>query len=245
MSGISKSSPAARAAMHHKVAQRQEWFVPKQERQALLARGFRGWHAGENLPHFDAPNTHQFITMRLADTLPRPALDLARSQTSDLAQVRWIDQQLDAGSGACWLHRPAVAELTQDAILWFHGSRYDVLAWVIMPNHIHCLIKIGTDFPMAKIVRTWKSVTAHRINRILDRKGAVWQTEVWDHYLRSSEELGRFIDYIEANPVSAHLTKTSNPKEWPWSSARWRREDGSLDLNAARSPGVRVGPTQA
>jgi putative transposase len=53
----------------------------------------------------------------------------------------------------------------------FHdGSRFELLAWVVMPNHVHALIKVG-DTPLSKIIQNWKSILAVKANQLLGRMG--------------------------------------------------------------------------
>ena len=85
----------------------------------------RGWHSRGYLPHFDSPETIQFVTFRLADSLPRTVIETLYAQVD---AVQRIDHELDSGLGACWLRRPEIAVLVQDALLHFDGDRYRLLA---------------------------------------------------------------------------------------------------------------------
>jgi hypothetical protein len=58
----------------------------------------KGWHSRGYLPHFDSPETVQFVTFRLADSLPKAVVDALRMQDDF---IRLIDERLDAGVGAC------------------------------------------------------------------------------------------------------------------------------------------------
>jgi putative transposase len=80
----------------------------------------KGWHSRGYLPHFDSPESVQFITFRLADSLPAAVAATLHRE----ANVHLIDQRLDASLGACWLRRPEIASLVQDALLHFDGARY-------------------------------------------------------------------------------------------------------------------------
>ena len=68
-----------------------------------------------------------------------------------------IESWLDAGMGSCALRNPNVAAMVQTALLRFDGERYRLLAWCIMPNHVHVLIQ--PLVPLAGIVQSWKSFT--------------------------------------------------------------------------------------
>jgi putative transposase len=93
---------------------------------------------------------------------------------------------------------------------------YNLLAWVIMPNHVHVVFDPLRDLP--KITRWIKGSTARTANLLLGRTGQpFWQYESYDHCVRTSQELTRVIHYVEHNPVNAGLVKSID--DWPWSSA--------------------------
>jgi REP element-mobilizing transposase RayT len=182
----------------------------------------RGWYSRGYLPHFDESELVQMITFRLADSLPADVLsalqEVATSQTDGKA-VRWhrLDSLLDTHYGACHLRDPRIARLVEDAFFYFDGIRYHLLAWVIMPNHLHVLIGIKPGFPLAGVLHSWKSFTAKRANRILGRTGPFWQAEFFDRYIRDEKHLEEAIHYIHNNPVKAGLV--AQPEDWPYSSA--------------------------
>jgi hypothetical protein len=60
----------------------------------------KGWHSRNYLPHFDSEGVVQFVTFRLADSLPREAL--ARLAAGDRPETL-RHEMLDRGWGACWL----------------------------------------------------------------------------------------------------------------------------------------------
>jgi putative transposase len=99
----------------------------------------KGWHSRGYLPHFDSPETVQFVTFRLADSLPAAVAEALGHREDN---VHRIERELDAGLGACWLGKPEIASLVQDALLHFDGERYRLIAWCLMPNHVHVVIDI-------------------------------------------------------------------------------------------------------
>ncbi len=133
---------------------------------------------------------------------------------------RRIDKYLDAGQGECWLRRPEIARLTEGALLYFDGQRYRLLAWCIMPNHVHVMIETREGFPLQEILQSWKSFTSKEANKLLGRRGEFWQREYLDRYIRHAEHYEQAVAYIEENPVKAGLVRIKT--EWPWSSARFR-----------------------
>jgi len=170
----------------------------------------KGWHGRGYLPHFDSPETVQFVTFRLADSLPRDRIEALRSMPDAMLQA---DQELDAGLGECWLRNAEIAALTQEILLHFDGERYRLLAWCIMPNHVHVVVETLEGHTLSDVVKSWKSFTSRQANSRLDRTGAFWEPDYFDRYMRNEDHLMRTIEYVENNPVKAGLgqpgTRTS------------------------------------
>jgi REP element-mobilizing transposase RayT len=131
-----------------------------------------------------------------------------------------LDAELDGGLGECHLRGPEIAQVVQDALLHFDQDRYRLLAWCLMPNHVHVVIEIPGAVSLSAIVNSWKSFTARRANQHLGRSGAFWNADYFDRFMRDEGHPERTIGHVEQNPVKAGLAK--EPRDWPWSSARWR-----------------------
>ena len=160
----------------------------------------KGWHSRGYLPHFDSQDVVQFVTFRLADSLPKEAI--ARIQSA--AQPESMrDEILDRGLGACWLKVGAVAHVVEQSFFAFDGSRYRLHAWTIMPNHIHVLFTVLPGKPLGTIISSWKRFSAREANTLLGRKGAFWQDDYWDRFIRNAAHYEATIDYIDLNPVKA------------------------------------------
>ena len=182
-------------------------------KQHKATREAVGWRSRGYLPHFDVPGLVQMLTFRLADALPRTvvqALALDPRYRSDSARRERIQEHLDAGHGACYLRDPEIAELVQGALLHFDDERYHLLAWSVMPNHVHVLVEMLPGFPLDRVAHSWKSFTANQANRRLGRSGSFWQVEYFDRYIRDATHLRNAIAYIHGNvsrfssaPVSA------------------------------------------
>jgi REP element-mobilizing transposase RayT len=89
----------------------------------------------------------------------------------------------------------------RETMLQRDGSGYALDAFVVMPNHVHALVSPHDGVDLNQITKAWKRVSAHLVNRLLDRKGTLWQEESWDHIVRDAGHLDRFRRYIEANPA--------------------------------------------
>ncbi|MCJ7823061.1 MAG: transposase, partial [Armatimonadetes bacterium] len=142
------------------------------------------------------------VTFRLADSLPAEVVEQLRNTRfprGDVDRRMRAEAYLDAGHGACYLRDPSIAKLVEGALLRFDGERYRLLAWSVMPNHVHALVEILPGYTLTQMLHTWKSYTAHAANRALGRSGAFWQVEYWDRYIRDEEHLRNTAQYIHGN----------------------------------------------
>ena len=193
-------------------------------------RGFRGWHERGYLPHRDEPGLVQFVTFRLNDSFPARL----RSEWEHLAKIEddrerrtELEAYLDKGRGQCYLQRDNIAQLVENNFREHAGERYELRAWVIMPNHVHILFKVRS-VPMSETVGAWKKHTGRLANQFLEKQGAFWTEDYFDMFMRRDRHEQQTIRYIENNPAKARLML--NPKDWPRSSARFRNEYGDLRL---------------
>jgi REP element-mobilizing transposase RayT len=176
----------------------------------------KGWHSRGYLPHFDSQDVVQFVTFRLADSLPKEAMLRVREA---FRPETLREELLDQGAGTCWLRTEAIARIVEEAFLVFDGQRYRLHAWTIMPNHVHVLLTVLPGMPLGTIVSSWKRFTARVANKELGRTGAFWQVDYWDRFIRNEEHFEATRSYIDLNPVKAGLI--GDPHLWPWGSARF------------------------
>jgi putative DNA methylase len=146
---------------------------------------------------------------------------------NDLERRKKLQGYLDKGRGECPLRKPQIATLVDEALRFRHGTHYELRAWVVMPNHLHILFKVEAK-PMGDVIRDWKEYTAREANKLLGRRGKFWAADYWDTYMRDSKHELQARHYAEKNPVKARLA--CEPKDWLWSSARFRNDYGQLVL---------------
>ncbi len=217
------------------VAGKRQWHHRQSAEEGC--RGFRGWHERGYVPHFDAPGCAQFVTFRLADSFPagrRSEWQALFEIEGDRERLAKLAEYLDRGHGECCLRRPDAARVVESALLFFHEERYELCAWVVMPNHVHVLFKTGT-MAMTDIVESWKSYTANEVNKLIGRRGRLWQPGYWDTYMRDGAHELRTVRYVAANPVKAGLVREA--RAWRWSSARCRDEFGRLPVQPLSTDG--------
>lgn len=212
---------------------------PTQLGPAQPVSAHRGWYTRGYLPHCDHPGLLQAITYRLGDSLAVTVLEQMDVELRRLPAARRdgerrkrIEDWLDAGHGCCALRIPEAAACVVDTWKHFAGERYDLIAWVVMRNHVHVLIRVYEGVPLGKIVQSWKSYTGRRVREMMEEMGragarrsqgggqgrGVWMREYWDRYIRDERHLKAAVRYIHENPVKAGLVGTA--EDWPWSSAR-------------------------
>jgi REP element-mobilizing transposase RayT len=187
------------------------------------------WHSRGYLPHFECAEVPQHVTFHLPDSLPQSVLQQLGNELKTLpaerrevGRRRRLDDCIDAGQGSCVLRRPEIADMTQTSLLRFDSQRYRLIAWVVMPNHVHALFTPMDGWTVAQIVASWKKFTAREIcDSRRDRgeipSGPIWHREYWDRYIRDRRHLAQTIEYIHLNPVKARLVGAA--ESWRWSSA--------------------------
>ncbi len=176
-----------------------------------------------HLPHWRLRSSFNYVTWRLFDSLPQEKLRnwieekrvwLQRNPKPWDVQTAYeygerfpkkLEAWLDLGYGSCYLRRPGCGQIVADAFHFFDGVRYDLSSFVIMPNHIHALFQLRGEWEIEDVNHSLKSFTANEINKVLGRRGALWQQEGFDHLLRGVPHLDRCLSYIRNNPVVAHL----------------------------------------
>ena len=195
-----------------------------------------------NLPHIQLIGAAFFVTFRLKDSIPKAKIwQLKNAFDNKVAQLKTAktenldfqlyderkrffaqyDALLDAMKyGPTYLKQSEIAKIVADELHRFDGNLYKLIAYSIMPNHVHILIDTSIqipnhfdvskwetlDFePLSNIMKKIKGPSAVYANRLLDRKGKFWQPESYDHYVRNVKEFNRIIAYILNNPVKAGL----------------------------------------
>lgn len=189
------------------------------------------------LPHLQPPSGQFFVTFRLKDSLPESILQEYRAErdrrlASTLNDQKaaydekkrlfavfdsYLDRCLDVVS---YLKEATIAQIMAEVILGRDGQSYYLLAYCIMPNHVHIVLELAeqgedTFIPLFQIIGSMKRYSAKLINRSLNRSGAFWQQESYDHLIRDTAELKRIIRYVLLNPVNAGMVERW--EDWPYS----------------------------
>jgi len=219
-----------------------------------------------NLPHVQPPGATFFLTFRLAGSLPQTVLTqwnrerewlayLAYSNPDYYEQVNqnfervWFkkfETLLDGASvGPLWLKDPRLAAIVVESLHHRDGTKYQLDAFTIMPNHAHIVIKplpVLATHPgnltcitrkkskaaeveyhsLASIMQSLKGYTAFRANAVLGRRGEFWAHESYDHWVRDNDEWQRTVAYVLNNPLKAGYVESW--QDWKWN---YRRGDAN------------------
>ncbi|MFO1440284.1 MAG: transposase [Verrucomicrobiaceae bacterium] len=199
--------------------------------ESPLNEGFDAYD--RHLPHWRMPGRCYFTTFRLRDSLPAEVVEEMKEQVRSWqkrlaesarvhagklppeewaawqdfqhAQMRKLEMILDEGRGECLLRHPEHRRALIDALHHFEGNRCEMLAYAIMPNHVHVLCRPLGEHSLERLNRSWKRHSADRIHRSLGRSGSLWQEESFDRLIRDADHYGRVVRYIAKNPILAHL----------------------------------------
>ncbi len=196
-----------------------------------------------SLPHLFDIHKPVFTTFRLKFTLPQSIIDeltqrkiewqnaydalddkekAAELKKKDAKYFQWFDKLLAKSDDAPnLLSNDDCASYIQETLHYHDSSRYELIAYCIMPNHVHVIIlpllnPDGNIYPISRITYSWKRYSANKINKYLDKKGNLWQAESYDHLVKDEEELYRTIEYVINNPVEAGLVKHWKDWEHSW-----------------------------
>ncbi len=142
-------------------------------------------------------------------SIKRAPVKLSKEQMKEYYRLfsERIERLLDDCKGSCVLKDEKIGKIVADALLHFNNQRYILDEWVIMPNHVHVLVKPLGEYKLPDILHSWKSFTANKINEQLGTKGQVWMHESYDHIVRNEKAFEAIRNYIRQNPVKAGLSR--------------------------------------
>jgi len=107
-----------------------------------------------------------------------------------------------------------------------HGAT--VIAYCLMPNHYHFLLRQETDKPLSKFIGVLFNAYVQALNLQQERTGTLFESRFKHKCVDKWEYLMMLCRYIHLNPVKARLV--SCPEDWAYSNYRewigWR--DGTL-----------------
>ena len=170
------------------------------------------------LPHWHQDAKIQYVTFRMADSLPKNKIEELKNTIRVFEEEHpkpWNKNAiieynkligplegrlLDQGYGSCLLKNPNIRKHVADAIMYYDKIKYHVIAYVIMPNHVHMILHLIEDNKLENIVHSIKRFSARQINKSLNTSGIFWMKEYFDRIVRSDSHFKHCLNYIRHNP---------------------------------------------
>ena len=116
--------------------------------------------------------------------------------------------------------------IIMDALRHFHGSRYELFAASVMPDHVHLLLQPwiketsshgeSVFWSLGELMHSIKSFSAKEINKRSGVGGSLWEQERFDRYVRGDRDLAEKFHYIVENPWRAELADAQGDYAWVW-----------------------------
>jgi putative transposase len=188
-----------------------------------------------HLPHWQLPGACYFTTFRLNDSLPAHVMQDFRQEKLDWEQrlalatkthndtlpneehaayaeyqrrhLTKLEAIVDEGHGECLLRDASLRSIVEETLNHFEGTRCEMFAHAIMPNHVHVLCRPIGGYDIEKLAGSWKRHSADRIHRQLGRSGSLWQQESFGRIIRDGAHFARVVRYIGNNPAKAKLSE--------------------------------------
>jgi putative transposase len=107
----------------------------------------------------------------------------------------------------------------------------DFLAYCLMPNHYHFMLRQTTEIPLSRFLSDVFNSYAQALNRQIGRKGPIFEDRPKYKHIDDERYLRHICRYIHLNPVKAGLVK--NVHQWPFSNyLEWigKRKGTLMDL---------------
>ncbi len=157
----------------------------------------------KRLHHYSKINTYQFITFRTKNSVDDYILRLKDNDTYSESQKQLkIDKHLDKSEVGRLLNEKVI-DLIHDYTKSLEPKYYKLICISIMPNHIHLLIKQNQQ--LEQIMQKLKGGLSFQINKILERKGTLWDSNYFDKVIRDEKHFQLTYNYIKHNAVKANL----------------------------------------
>ena len=155
------------------------------------------------LPHIDAIGYYQFVTFRTYESLDDLIFGMRnKREMGDKQKEYFIDQYSDRSKKGAYLNGD-VMRFLKEYFIDKDGELYGLVAFCIMPNHVHIIFKQDRELPT--IMQQIKGATAYRINKMLNKKGRFWEGSYYDTIVRDEKHFDTVYHYVKNNPLKAGL----------------------------------------
>lgn len=158
----------------------------------------------KNLPHLDLKGHYQFITFRTYESVDDFIKKIQQNHQTNSQKQQIIDKYLDTSSNGAYL-KNEILEYLYDFLKSKDKNYYNLIAFAIMSNHVHLLIKPLDD--LSSIIHKIKGASAKTINQMLNKNGKFWANEYYDKAIRDEKHFDITYNYIKNNPLKLKESK--------------------------------------
>ena len=162
-----------------------------------------------HLPHINIDGYYQFITFRTFDSVDEYVKKISSTNQPNQTKQQQIDDYLDNSANGAYLNGE-VLEFLYEFLKSKDGVLCELVAFAIMNNHVHLLIKPLES--LSKIVQSIKGGSAKIINEMIGRSGKFWADDYYDKAVRDEKHFVVVYEYIKNNPLKIGEAKVSLPK---------------------------------
>ena len=162
-----------------------------------------------HLPHIDLIGHYQFITFRTYDSTDTFLKKLALQNKPNNKIQLDVDNYLDSSQNGAYLKGKVLNSLS-DFFKSKDKTLYELIAFSIMPNHVHLLIKPLKK--LASVMHTIKGSSAKLTNEIMGISGKFWANDYYDRAIRNEKNFEIIYEYIKNNPVKLGEAEASLPR---------------------------------
>ncbi len=155
-----------------------------------------------NLPHIDVKDHYQFVTFRTKESIDSYLKKLYISTETEKLKQYKIDTYLDRSKNGAFLNGQIILDI-QKYFRSYDKKMYDLIALIVMPNHIHILFKQKDE--LKNIMKILKGGSARIVNSLLNQEGQVWASDYFDKLIRDEKHFALVYEYIKYNAVKVGL----------------------------------------
>ena len=198
-----------------------------------------------NLPHIQPPGELFFVTWTLKGAIPKEKRREIQSQHQIAIKNIKDKEELDKTnriffkkydeilhheqSGNHYLKNKRLAKIVADALHYWDNKRMELIAYCIMSNHVHLVLRMfykdvnDKILYLRDVLSSIKRYTSRQCNKVIGKTGNhFWQDESYDRHIRDDAELERIIQYVLNNPVKANLCKSWEDWEFSYIADKYR-----------------------
>ena len=156
----------------------------------------------KNLPHISKYGYYQFVTFRTYDSMDAYLQKIVDSNIENSKKQYILDNYLDNSLNGRYLNHQ-ILELSKNYILEQDKKLFELISFIIMPNHIHILFKETME--LSEVMRKLKGGLSFLINKELKKKGQFWENNYYDKMIRDKRHFEIVYEYIKNNAIKANL----------------------------------------